>query len=127
MSEFKRYFRQGYCEARPYILGEALTGISVNKEDAEEVATTGGGMILLFPAPAGMNRARLYFSSGPCRLIGFFIAVWPAGRLQVAPSAARRRCHSRASRSRGCRTAWPKAAATAMERRAKPTCRLRSR
>lgn len=49
MSEFKRYFRQGYCEARPYILGEALTGISVNKEDAEEVASTGGGMILRNP------------------------------------------------------------------------------
>ena len=49
MNEFKRYFRQGYCEARPYILGEVLTGISVNKEDAEEVATTGGGMILRNP------------------------------------------------------------------------------
>ena len=49
MSGFERYFRQGYCEARPYILGEVLTGISVNKEDAEEVATTGGGMILRNP------------------------------------------------------------------------------
>ena len=49
MNEFKHYFRQGYCEARPYIVGEALTGISVNKEDAEEVATIGGGMILRNP------------------------------------------------------------------------------
>jgi hypothetical protein len=49
VSEFKRYFRQGYCEARPYIVGEALTGIVVHEEYVEEVAKIGGGMILRHP------------------------------------------------------------------------------
>lgn len=53
MSEFKKYFRAGFCEARPYKFGENLTGITVTKEDAEEVATTGGGMILRNPKNHG--------------------------------------------------------------------------
>ena len=49
MSGFKTYLRTGSCEARPYVLGENMTGISVNKEDAHEVATIGGGMIFRNP------------------------------------------------------------------------------
>ena len=49
MSVFERYFMLGYRDARPYIPGEDLTGIFVHEEYAEEVATTGGGMILRNP------------------------------------------------------------------------------
>jgi hypothetical protein len=49
VSSWKTYLRTGSCEARPYILGEDMTGISVNKEDVHEVSTTGGGMILRNP------------------------------------------------------------------------------
>lgn len=49
MNEFKKYFRAGFCEARPYQLGESLAGIGVSKEYEDEVATTGGGMILRDP------------------------------------------------------------------------------
>ena len=49
MSEFKRYFRQGYREARPYIQGEDLAGIDICQEDAKEVAETGVGMVLRNP------------------------------------------------------------------------------
>lgn len=41
MSEYSNYRKKGLAEMRPYIPGEDLTGISVNKED-----TPGeGGMI----------------------------------------------------------------------------------
>ena len=49
MNEFKKYFRAGFCEARPYQLGESLAGIGVSKEYEDEVATTGGGMVLRDP------------------------------------------------------------------------------
>ena len=38
---FKKYRKTGITEMRPYIPGEDLTGISVNKEDTPEP----GGMI----------------------------------------------------------------------------------
>jgi len=38
---FKRFRKSGIAELRPYIPGEDLTGISVNKEDTPEE----GGMI----------------------------------------------------------------------------------
>ena len=33
MDNFKKYQRKGFIEARPYIAGESLSGISVSKED----------------------------------------------------------------------------------------------
>jgi len=41
MSTFKNYRKVNVQAMRPYILGEDMTGISVNKEDTPEV----GGMI----------------------------------------------------------------------------------
>ena len=45
MSEFKKYRRVGLSEMRPYIVGENLSNISVNKEDNPEF----GGMIARNP------------------------------------------------------------------------------
>lgn len=45
MSEFKKYRRVGLSEMRPYVVGEDLSGISVNKEDSPEM----GGMIARNP------------------------------------------------------------------------------
>lgn len=39
--EWKKYRKKGLQEMRPYVPGEDLTGISVNKEDTPEL----GGMI----------------------------------------------------------------------------------
>lgn len=41
MSEFNLYRKKGLQQMRPYVPGEDLTGISVNKEDTPEL----GGMI----------------------------------------------------------------------------------
>jgi len=41
MSEWKRYRKRGTTEMRPYVPGEDLSDISVNKEDTPEE----GGMI----------------------------------------------------------------------------------
>ena len=41
----KRYRKKALQPMRPYVLGEDLTGISVNKEDTPEV----GGMIAVNP------------------------------------------------------------------------------
>ena len=49
MSVFERNFMLCYRDARPSLPGEDLTGIFVHEEYAEEVATTGGGMILRNP------------------------------------------------------------------------------
>ena len=46
MSVWKQYKRKGLSEMRPYILGEDLTGISVNKQDSPE---TDMGMIARNP------------------------------------------------------------------------------
>ncbi len=45
MSEFKKYRRVGLSEMRPYVVGEDLSGISVNKEDSPEL----GGMVARNP------------------------------------------------------------------------------
>ena len=42
---FKKYRKVGIAEMRPYVVGEDLTGISVNKEDTPEP----GGMIARNP------------------------------------------------------------------------------
>lgn len=36
MEKFKRYSRRGFVEARPYVSGEDLTGISVSTEDQRQ-------------------------------------------------------------------------------------------
>lgn len=46
MSEFKMYRKKNVQPMRPYIPGEDLTGISVNKEDTPEL----GGMIAVNPS-----------------------------------------------------------------------------
>ena len=43
---FQRYPRKGFCEARPYIVGEDLTGISVSEGD---MPPQEGGMIARNP------------------------------------------------------------------------------
>jgi hypothetical protein len=43
--EFRQYRKKGVSEMRPYIVGEDLTGMSVNKEDTPEQ----GGMIARNP------------------------------------------------------------------------------
>jgi hypothetical protein len=43
--ELKYYRKKGLQQMRPYVLGENLTGISVNKEDTPEF----GGMIAVNP------------------------------------------------------------------------------
>lgn len=45
MSQFKNYRKKGLQPMRPYIPGEDLTSISVNKEDTPEE----GGMIAVNP------------------------------------------------------------------------------
>ncbi|MFZ4699290.1 MAG: hypothetical protein ACOYMG_04510 [Candidatus Methylumidiphilus sp.] len=45
MSEFKNYLKKSAQPMRPYIPGEDLSGISVNKEDTPEA----GGMIAMNP------------------------------------------------------------------------------
>jgi len=39
------YRKTGLVEMRPYIPGEDLTNVSVNKEDEAEIENGGGGMI----------------------------------------------------------------------------------
>jgi len=46
MPEFKKYRRKGHSEMRPYVKGEDMTGISVNKEDNPE---TDMGMVARNP------------------------------------------------------------------------------
>lgn len=46
MSEYKNYRKKNVQPMRPYIPGEDMTGISVNKEDTPEL----GGMIAVNPA-----------------------------------------------------------------------------
>lgn len=48
MSEFKSYPRKGACNARPYVPGEDLTGISVSAPDKER-SSLDGGMIARNP------------------------------------------------------------------------------
>lgn len=43
---FKSYRKKNLQLMRPYVLGEDMTGISVNKEDTPEI----GGMIAINPA-----------------------------------------------------------------------------
>ena len=57
MSKWKKYRRINVAEMRPFVLGEDLTGISVSGADAEEVVTTGGGMVARNPA----NRADQWY------------------------------------------------------------------
>lgn len=45
MTTFKNYIKTNVQPMRPYIVGEDLTGISVNKEDTPEE----GGMIAVNP------------------------------------------------------------------------------
>lgn len=45
MSEFKNYRKKNVQPMRPYVPGEDMTGISVNKEDTPEE----GGMIAVNP------------------------------------------------------------------------------
>lgn len=45
MTEWKQYKRKGLSEMRPYVPGEDLSGISVNKEDTPEL----GGMVARNP------------------------------------------------------------------------------
>lgn len=45
MSEFKQYRKSAIAEMRPYVEGEDLAGISVNKEDSPGL----GGMIARNP------------------------------------------------------------------------------
>lgn len=39
---WRKYRRKGFSEMRPYIPGEDMTGISVNKEDVWELDRAGG-------------------------------------------------------------------------------------
>ena len=45
MNEFKNYRKKNVQPMRPYVPGEDMTGISVNKEDTPEI----GGMIAINP------------------------------------------------------------------------------
>jgi hypothetical protein len=57
MTEFKRYRRLGYVEARPYVPGESLTTISVSDEDS--YGPMEGGWVARNP---GNHRDQWYIS-----------------------------------------------------------------
>jgi len=48
MNNWKRYPRKGFAEARPYVVGEDVSGISVSRED-EHTLSGPGGMIARNP------------------------------------------------------------------------------
>lgn len=49
MSDFRHYKRKGLTEARPYIPGEDMTGISIAPVDAEKGSPKPGDMIARNP------------------------------------------------------------------------------
>jgi len=49
MSEFKQYRKKALVEARPYIPGEALDGVTVNPKDTDAGSPKAGDMIARQP------------------------------------------------------------------------------
>jgi len=54
MSDFQRYSRKGFAEARPYVLGEVLSDrVSISAADREAGSPKVGDMIARNPADPG--------------------------------------------------------------------------